>query len=70
MYVAVKGGEKAIDKAHEWLEDERRGDVSVTELSVAQIREQLALAVNRVMAEGSSTIPTWPPWRSSRHAAI
>ena len=53
MYVAVKGGEKAIDKAHEWLEDERRGDLSVSELSVAQIREQLALAVNRVMAEGS-----------------
>ncbi|SFQ29084.1 alpha-D-ribose 1-methylphosphonate 5-triphosphate synthase subunit PhnI [Roseivivax halotolerans] len=53
MYVAVKGGERAIDNAHAWLAEERRGDASVAELSVAQIREQLALAVNRVMAEGS-----------------
>ena len=53
MYVAVKGGEQAIDAAHEWLAEERRGDVEVPELTVAQIREQMALAVNRVMAEGS-----------------
>ncbi len=53
MYVAVKGGERAIDAAHQWLAEERRGDRSVSELSVAQIREQLRLAVNRVMAEGS-----------------
>jgi alpha-D-ribose 1-methylphosphonate 5-triphosphate synthase subunit PhnI len=53
MYVAVKGGERAIDAAHAWLAEERRGDTSVAELSVAQIREQLALAVNRLMAEGS-----------------
>ncbi|NVJ94993.1 MAG: carbon-phosphorus lyase complex subunit PhnI [Marivivens sp.] len=53
MYVATKGGERAIDAAHRWLSDERRGDRSIPELSVAQIREQLALAVNRVMAEGS-----------------
>lgn len=53
MYVAVKGGEKAIDNAHEWLAEERRGDLAVEELSVAQIREQLKLSVNRVMAEGS-----------------
>ncbi|QDC08554.1 carbon-phosphorus lyase complex subunit PhnI [Oceanicola sp. D3] len=53
MYVAVKGGERAIDAAHAWLAEERRGDVAVPELSVAQIREQMALAVNRVMAEGS-----------------
>jgi alpha-D-ribose 1-methylphosphonate 5-triphosphate synthase subunit PhnI len=53
MYVAVKGGERAIDAAHGWLAEERRGDTSVAELGVAQIREQLALAVNRVMAEGS-----------------
>jgi len=53
MYVAVKGGERAIDNAHAWLAEERRGDTSVAELSIAQIREQLALAVNRVMAEGS-----------------
>ena len=53
MYVAVKGGERAIENAHAWLAEERRGDISVAELSVAQIREQLGLAVNRVMAEGS-----------------
>jgi len=53
MYVAVKGGERAIDNAHAWLAEERRGDTSVAELSTSQIREQLALAVNRVMAEGS-----------------
>lgn len=53
MYVAVKGGERAIENAHAWLAEERRGDPSVSELSVRQIREQLTLAVNRVMAEGS-----------------
>ncbi|EPX80385.1 carbon-phosphorus lyase complex subunit PhnI [Salipiger mucosus] len=53
MYVAVKGGEKAIDAAHDWLAKERRGDRAVAELSLAQIREQMSLAVNRVMAEGS-----------------
>ncbi len=53
MYVAVKGGERAIDNAHAFLAEERRGDPLVPELSVAQIREQMALAVNRVMAEGS-----------------
>ncbi|WP_333826460.1 carbon-phosphorus lyase complex subunit PhnI [Pararhodobacter sp.] len=53
MYVAVKGGEQAIDNAHAFLAEERRGDPSVAELGIDQIREQLALAVNRVMAEGS-----------------
>jgi len=53
MYVAVKGGERAIDNAHAWLAEERRGDADVAELTVPQIREQLRLAVNRVMAEGS-----------------
>ncbi|MGB0958980.1 MAG: carbon-phosphorus lyase complex subunit PhnI [Halocynthiibacter sp.] len=53
MYVAVKGGERAIENAHAWLAEERRGDMSVPDLSAAQIREQMALAVHRVMAEGS-----------------
>ena len=53
MYVAVKGGERAIDNAHAWLAEERRGDPGVAELGIAQIREQLALSVARVMAEGS-----------------
>ena len=53
MYVAVKGGERAIDAAHAWLAEERRGDPAIPDLTVPQIREQMALAVNRVMAEGS-----------------
>ncbi|GHE01190.1 hypothetical protein GCM10008024_15670 [Allgaiera indica] len=53
MYVAVKGGARAIENAHAWLAEERRGDPGVAELSVAQIRGQLTLAVDRVMAEGS-----------------
>ena len=53
MYVAVKGGERAIDNAHAFLAEERRGDPAIPELTVAQIRAQMALAVNRVMAEGS-----------------
>ena len=53
MYVAVKGGERAIDNAHQLLARERRGDPSVPELSLAQIEQQLALAVDRVMTEGS-----------------
>ncbi|MFV0423836.1 carbon-phosphorus lyase complex subunit PhnI [Oleidesulfovibrio sp.] len=53
MYVAVKGGEKAIRNAHAYLAHERRGDTAVAELSVDQIRTQLSLAVDRVMAEAS-----------------
>lgn len=53
MYVAVKGGEAAIDNAHALLAEKRRGDQAVRELSVAQIQEQLSLAVDRVMTEGS-----------------
>lgn len=53
MYVAVKGGERAIGNAHAWLAEERRGDPAVPDLSVGQIREQMALAVARIMAEGS-----------------
>ena len=53
MYVAVKGGEKAIAGAHELLAEARRGDRTVPELSLEQISEQLGLAVDRVMTEGS-----------------
>ena len=53
MYVAVKGGEQAIDNAHRLLAKKRRGDTAIPELSVRQIREQLPLAVARVMTEGS-----------------
>ena len=53
MYVAVKGGETAIANAHRWLAEARRGDTGVAELEVAQIQEQLRLACDRVMGEGS-----------------
>ncbi len=53
MYVAVKGGEAAIDAAHAWLADARRGDPAVPELTTTQIEQQMTLAVDRVMAEGS-----------------
>ncbi|MCX7346775.1 MAG: carbon-phosphorus lyase complex subunit PhnI [Alphaproteobacteria bacterium] len=53
MYVAVKGGEQAIDAAHRLLAEERRGDPTVPAVTLAQIAEQLTLAVDRVMNEGS-----------------
>lgn len=53
MYVAVKGGEAAIANAHRLLADRRRGDRSVPAIGIEQIVEQLALAVDRVMAEAS-----------------
>lgn len=53
MYVAVKGGEAAILSSYRLLEDQRRGPGDTPELSVRQIREQLKLAVDRVMTEGS-----------------
>ena len=53
MYVAVKGGERAIENAHRLVAQERRGDPSIPDLSLAQIDGQLSLAVDRVMTEGS-----------------
>ena len=46
MYVAVKGGEKAIDNAHSWMSEIRRGDPSVPNVSLNQITEQLTLGVD------------------------
>ena len=53
MYVAVKGGERAIVNSYRLLAEARRGDPAVPELGVEQIRQQLGLAVDRVMTEGS-----------------
>src|SRR5690606_13459866 len=53
MYVAVKGGEKAIANAHRWMADRRRANRQQEELGTAQVEEQLGLAVDRVMAEAS-----------------
>lgn len=52
-YVSVKGGEKAIQNAEALLTAKRRGDRQVPELSIEQIKQQMALAVDRVMCEGS-----------------
>lgn len=53
MYVAVKGGEKAIRNAHKLLAKRRRGDTSAPALTLEQIAEQLSHSVARVMGEGS-----------------
>ena len=53
MYVAAKGGERAIRNARALLASARRGDPRVPELGLEQIKEQLRLAVDRVMNEGS-----------------
>jgi alpha-D-ribose 1-methylphosphonate 5-triphosphate synthase subunit PhnI len=53
MYVSVKGGEAAIEHSWALLEAARRGDTRVPELGLAQIEQQLRLAVHRVMTEGS-----------------
>jgi alpha-D-ribose 1-methylphosphonate 5-triphosphate synthase subunit PhnI len=53
MYVAVKGGAAAIESSWRLLQAQRRGDTAIAPLSVAQIRAQLSLAVDRVMSEGS-----------------
>ncbi|UMB79075.1 carbon-phosphorus lyase complex subunit PhnI [Dickeya fangzhongdai] len=52
MYVAVKGGEKAIEAAHQLQANLRRGDTRLPEVQTAQIEQQLGLAVDRVMTEG------------------
>jgi alpha-D-ribose 1-methylphosphonate 5-triphosphate synthase subunit PhnI len=56
-YVAVKGGERAIDAAHTWLAEARRGDQAVPELTLAQISGQLGRLVDRVMSEGACYDP-------------
>ena len=53
MYVAVKGGETAVKHSRRLVAKARRGDDSLAEIQVNQIMNQMALAVDRVMAEGS-----------------
>jgi alpha-D-ribose 1-methylphosphonate 5-triphosphate synthase subunit PhnI len=53
MYVAVKGGEKAIQNACCYLNELRRGEPTIPELQIEQIKQQMRLAVARVMTEGS-----------------
>lgn len=53
MFTTIKGGKEAIEQSHVLLEEQRRGDLSVSELSVTQVEQQLSLAVSRVMSEGA-----------------
>ena len=53
MYIAVKGGERAIEASRQLLAAARRGDAGVPALEPAQIEQQLGLLVGRVMAEAS-----------------
>ncbi|MDJ0930019.1 carbon-phosphorus lyase complex subunit PhnI [Breoghania sp.] len=53
MYVAVKGGERAIRNAHRLLADKRRGPRNLPDITLEQIATQLALSVDRIMSEGS-----------------
>lgn len=52
-YVAVQGGEAAIEAAHAWLAEQRRGNPETTDITLLQIERQLGRAVDRVMGEGS-----------------
>jgi alpha-D-ribose 1-methylphosphonate 5-triphosphate synthase subunit PhnI len=61
-YVAVKGGEAAIKAAREfahYLRVRAAGGQGSQELGVDQIRDQLRLAVDRVMSEGSLYAPDY-----------
>jgi alpha-D-ribose 1-methylphosphonate 5-triphosphate synthase subunit PhnI len=58
VYIAVKGGEEAIAASQRLLDAARRGDAAVPELQVQQLREQLGLLVDRVMAEASLYDPS------------
>jgi len=53
MYIAVKGGERAIEASRRLLDAARRGDPGVPALEVAQVQQQMGLLVGRVMAEAS-----------------
>jgi alpha-D-ribose 1-methylphosphonate 5-triphosphate synthase subunit PhnI len=53
MYVAVKGGERAIANAHALLAKQGRGDPSLQPIEQAAVAGQLGVLVARVMTEGS-----------------
>jgi alpha-D-ribose 1-methylphosphonate 5-triphosphate synthase subunit PhnI len=53
VYVAVKGGERAIANAHALLAKEGRGDTRLPRIGHAAVAGQLGVLVARVMTEGS-----------------
>ncbi len=55
-YIAVRGGEKAIENSIQFLEHKRSAGGSPP-VSISQIRDQLHFLVDRVMGEGSLYAP-------------
>ncbi|MFG1923059.1 carbon-phosphorus lyase complex subunit PhnI [Cryptosporangium sp. NPDC048952] len=53
MYVAVKGGERAIANAHALLAKRGRGNTELPRIDARQVADQLGVLVARVMSEGS-----------------
>jgi alpha-D-ribose 1-methylphosphonate 5-triphosphate synthase subunit PhnI len=53
MYVAVKGGEKAVANSRNLVAETRRGPKTIPAIQPVQIEHQMGLGVDRVMAEGS-----------------
>jgi len=53
VYVAVKGGERAIANAHALLAKRGRGDTRLPRIEQAAVAGQLGVLVARVMSEGS-----------------
>jgi alpha-D-ribose 1-methylphosphonate 5-triphosphate synthase subunit PhnI len=53
MYVAVKGGERAIANAHALLAKQGRGDTRLPRIEQEAVASQLGVLVSRVMTEGS-----------------
>jgi alpha-D-ribose 1-methylphosphonate 5-triphosphate synthase subunit PhnI len=53
VYVAVKGGERAIANAHALLAKQGRGDLRLPRIEQAAVAAQLGVLVSRVMTEGS-----------------
>ena len=53
MYVAVKGGERAIANSHALLGQQGRGHPELPALDPAQVEGQFGVLVSRVMTEGS-----------------
>jgi alpha-D-ribose 1-methylphosphonate 5-triphosphate synthase subunit PhnI len=53
VYVAVKGGERAIANAHALLAKRGRGDARLPRIEQAAVAGQLGVLVSRVMTEGS-----------------
>ena len=71
MYVAVKGGERAIDNAHAWLAEERRGDTGGGR--TVRRADPRAAGAGGEPGDGrrlAVSTPILPRWRSSRRAAI